>query len=344
MAVVTDSLRVTRRPVMLGVSGLLAGFIVAAAVGIHFSGAVQYVPFVVSLVLFGLPHGALDHLVPARLAGVRPTLRSIATVVALYLILGCAVIGLWFVAPAFAALGFIALTWFHWGQGDLYALVTFTKSSYLNTRGLRALALAVRGGLPMLVPLIAWPELYRHVLGAAAGLFSTAGPLSGGQLSGGALSAGPHSLVGPELAWLSAPGTRVAVAVGFGALVVSYLVLTHRRVKARSIHSAGALGIKNNADSLRAWRVDAAETALLALFFVLVPPILAVGLYFCLWHAVRHILRLGALGHSTLRQFSRDAAPITAISLGMYLVLLSALTLPHVVIVSWMDARQHLWR
>lgn len=66
-----------------------------------------------------------------------------------------------------------------------------------------------------------------------------------------------------------------------------------------------------------------------------------------------------------LRRFARDAAPLTfaavALLAGLYLlapgagasppallalhlVLISALTLPHVVVVSWMDARQGLWR
>ena len=66
-----------------------------------------------------------------------------------------------------------------------------------------------------------------------------------------------------------------------------------------------------------------------------------------------------------LPPFARDVAPLTLAAvaslagiylvvpgvgasppalLALYLVLISALTLPHVVVVSWMDARQGLWR
>jgi Brp/Blh family beta-carotene 15,15'-monooxygenase len=112
---------------------------------------------------------------------------------------------------------------------------------------------------------------------------------------------------------------------------------------------------------------------LLTAFFLVVPPILAVGVYFCFWHSLRHIIRTVLLhdGSTTaldraeiqpvLGQFARDGAPMTAGALvilgvlyllvprapgelsglvGLYLVLIGVLTLPHVVIVSWLDREQ----
>lgn len=331
MAADTDTTPVTRQPILGGVTGLFGAVIVVALAGIHFSDAAQFVPFAASLVLFGLPHGALDHLIASRLAGVPLTRTAVLRVVALYGVLGAFVVGFWFVAPAVAAIAFIALTWFHWGQGDLFALLTFTRADYLNTRFLRVLACVVRGGLPMLVPYEAWPQVYRHVLVGAAGLFSAPAASS--------------------LGWLDAPLPRLSVGLLFAVVTIGYFLLALR-------HST-----RQNRRSLA---VDAAETALLTLFFVSVPPILAVGLYFCLWHALRHILRLGQLTKAAhpFRAFARDALPITVISLlflaavfvavprshgspdallGLYLVALSALTLPHVVIVSGMDTRQNVW-
>ena len=123
--------------------------------------------------------------------------------------------------------------------------------------------------------------------------------------------------------------------------------------------------------------VDAGEVALLWVYFAVVPPILAVGVYFCLWHALRHVARLLlsaedaarelAMGETTaaLGRFARDAAPLTAVSLavfaglwlavpnapgdragylGLYLVGIAVLTLPHVAVVTWMDLRQGVWR
>ena len=57
------------RQLLTPVSVLFVAITVVCAVGVRIPNWVQYVPFALSLVMFGLPHGALDHLVPARLAG-----------------------------------------------------------------------------------------------------------------------------------------------------------------------------------------------------------------------------------------------------------------------------------
>jgi Brp/Blh family beta-carotene 15,15'-monooxygenase len=126
----------------------------------------------------------------------------------------------------------------------------------------------------------------------------------------------------------------------------------------------------------RGWLRDAGEIALLWVFFLLVPPILAIGLYFTLWHALRHIARLVVVDDpgasalaagdylGALARFARDATPATvgallffvglylavptapgdrAGLLGVYLVGIAVLTLPHVAVVTWMDRRQDVW-
>ena len=195
----------------------------------------------------------------------------------------------------------------------------------------------------MLVPLLAFPEAYRVVAGSIVDLFA---PGSVGVLS-----------------WAFEPSFRLLTGVAFALFAAGVLASGYGSAK-----KSGARG---------AWVVDVAETTVLALYFALVPPVLAVGLYFCLWHASRHVARLvlldgksaGALeaGRITpaLVRFARDAAPLTVAALvlllglylavpeasvapssllALYLVLVSALTLPHVVVVSFMDVRQGLWR
>ncbi|MDZ7746558.1 MAG: Brp/Blh family beta-carotene 15,15'-dioxygenase [Halobacteriales archaeon] len=121
------------------------------------------------------------------------------------------------------------------------------------------------------------------------------------------------------------------------------------------------LGVGYRRRTGEGWRRDAGETLLLGAYFLTVPPLLAVGLYFCLWHALRHVGRLAltdelsveafATGDlwTPLRRFARQAAPLTAIALaflgvfdwlvpeppttvegvvGLYLVLIAALTSP----------------
>lgn len=327
---------------------LLPGWVVTAALlvpfalGVSVPPVVQFVPLVASTVFLGLPHGAVDHLAYPRVNGDPITPRAVGVVVAVYAILGgCYAVG-WFLAPLPAFLGFLALTWFHWGQGDLYALLTVADAEHLRTRTQRALTVVVRGGLPMLVPLLAFPDTYRRVARAFVGLFGTASVA--------------------DIAWLFAVDTRLVLAAGFGLLSVGTLAVGFARTEP--------------ADRTP-WLIDAGETLLLVAYFAVVPPILAVGVYFCCWHSARHIARLVLLEDGSqaaladrnpwppLARFAREAAPLTLVSLallgGLYLgvpnrpgdllalvalslVLIAVLTLPHVVIVSWMDLRQAVWR
>ena len=336
----------TGRPLMVAVGGwpawgvvggltIVAAVVPAAGLSASASASVpvwaRYVPLAASLLVFGLPHGAVDHLAPARAAGERPTLRWLLGVGGVYLLLGGAYTALWWVAPAASAVFFVGLTWFHWGQGDLYALDSF-GGFHLGGRLHRVATVLVRGGLPMLVPLLRFPEQYRAVIDAWVALF------------GGSVDA----------VWATAPETRLALGVGFAALTVGTLLVGWR-------HGGG-----------RAWQRDAAETGLLWAFFLLVPPLFAIGVYFCVWHSLRHIARLagvdpaaraafeegGTLG--ALLRTGRDAAPLTAVSIAMiggfalvvgvdtdprtltalYLVFIAVLTLPHVAIVTWMDGAE----
>lgn len=320
---------------------LLSVFTVAFAAGLEVGGWLQYAPFALSLVLFGLPHGAVDHLVPARLYGRRASMGSIAGVFVLYLILAGFYLMLWFISPAAAFGFFIALTWFHWGQGDLYFLAALEPGTKTEPVVLKALTGFLRGGFPMLVPLLAFPDVYRSVAKSIVGLFE------------GDISA---------LEWVFDPVFRGIGGVGFLSILIFVLYWRYLR----SGHHGPA-----------AWRLDALEVGLLTVYFVAVPPILALGLYFCLWHSPRHVARLMLLNGTSaaslekgrvgpaLANFVRDAVPLTGAALALlvglyflvpgasggfagllsvYLVLISALTLPHVIIVCLMDLRQGIWR
>ncbi|WP_076430089.1 Brp/Blh family beta-carotene 15,15'-dioxygenase [Haladaptatus litoreus] len=296
----------------------------------------QYAPLVVSILLFGLPHGAIDHLTIPRARTHSVTTRSLATVGLLYLVLGGAFVAAWFVAPVASFVAFILLTWFHWGQGDLYVLYEMTPKTRLSSVH-RILLVVVHGGLPMLVPLLAFPRIYRRVASLLVGTFRPGGVA--------------------DIEWLFQPEMRLLLGVGFFLLVLATLALDWRR--SRSL-----------------WRIDAVETTLLTVYFAAVPPILAIGVYFCVWHSLRHIARVVCLDDasvrelaegnlkSPLRRFVHDATPLTVGALvllaglavvvpsspattpeavGLYLVFLAALTLPHVVVVTILDRVQGIW-
>jgi Brp/Blh family beta-carotene 15,15'-monooxygenase len=114
------------------------------------------------------------------------------------------------------------------------------------------------------------------------------------------------------------------------------------------------------------------ETSLLLLLFYFTPPLLAVGTYFVAFHSWRHLLRLSALRNQltsneplfrwthSLSQLLLLSIPLTLASLaflrcippfltssfpkgenwvGPYLVLLAVLTLPHAILVGWIDKK-----
>jgi beta-carotene 15,15'-dioxygenase len=117
---------------------------------------------------------------------------------------------------------------------------------------------------------------------------------------------------------------------------------------------------------------EAIEVVLLLALFAVIAPVTAIGVYFITWHAWRHVLRVGAIvapvsSDSQRRaavwlalDYHRHALPLTLVSLGgmfgltmlvgwrdlegligTYLVLLSALTLPHALVIALWEQRAH---
>lgn len=322
-------------PSRAGVAVVAAAF----SIGLTLPERLRYVPLVASIVVIGLPHGAVDHLAVPRARGETPTRRSLARVGLLYLLVGGAYAGLWFLAPSLSVLLFIVMTWAHWGQGDLWPLLSVTGADHLRSGAHRLGTVLVRGGLPMLVPIWFFPGRYRTVVEAIVGRFGVAG-------------AALDPFFDPE--------ARAAVVGGLAILSILVLLLGVLRT-----------------DDLETWAVDSGETGLLWWFFAAVPPVFAIGVYFTVWHSLRHVGRLIATdpdGRTALAaerpfaafaRFAREATPLTLLSLlglvglyvavpdppgdvgefiGLYLVFIAVLTLPHVVVVTAMDAEQGVWR
>ncbi|MEA1931797.1 MAG: Brp/Blh family beta-carotene 15,15'-dioxygenase [Euryarchaeota archaeon] len=304
------------------------------------SRGVQLLPFAVSIVIFGLPHGAVDHLTLPWVYDEPPTRRWLAIVGGLYLLVGLAYAMIWFVAPIAAFALFILITWFHWGQGELHPLVELVDPTHLRTRTARALTVAARGALPMVVPLVAFPEEYRWVAARLVGLFGTV-----------------------DLAVLDpifSPVGRGAAAAVVATLLVASLAVGYRSGEGRE-----------------SWLVDSGELVFLSAYFLVVPPILAIGMFFPCWHSVRHITRLLLLDDaaaarldegelwSALARFGRLATPLTVGALlvfgglalavpvdpgsgpdlfAVYLVGIAVVTAPHVVVVTWLDLTDGVWQ
>jgi Brp/Blh family beta-carotene 15,15'-monooxygenase len=331
------------RHIALLAPGWVALALVGATVAVAGAGSreLQLLPFLASVVLFGLPHGAVDHLVPGRMAD-RITLPQGMVLVGVGYAVAMAAYGLvWWAAPALAAVAFIAVTLLHWGQGDLYTLLRWADCAYYDRRLRRAVAVLLRGSMPMLVPLVGHPAAYGEVLG----VFVT--------VVGGDAAALPPVGATPVRA-------GVVVLLAAGGLLTAWWGLRWAQRHGRWQPVATDLG----------------ELALLSVWFLTVPPILAVGVYFTMWHALRHLGRLAEVSPVTRPALAAgawaravghmlwDALPLTAVSLvgfaavwlllprgptgamsllGFYLVGIAILTVPHVGVVTWMDRRQGIW-
>ena len=260
--------------------------------------------------LLGLPHGAVDHLVPGFRLGWRvPVLAGFA---AGYAVLATAGWLAFRAAPGAALLAFVAVSVWHFGSGE----TAFADLRAGRPVRRRVPAAVVVGTLVLLVPLVRGAEETAAVVAAVV-------PGSDGRLP-------------PEL---------TAVVLG--------VVLPATAVLAVTLLGAGR------------W-LDAAELGVLTALVLVVPPLAAFGVWFGCWHAGRHVARVvaedpgnradlvaGRLGRP-LRRFAGQAAlPTVAVLVVLALLwstadgwrafvatdvpVLAALTLPHVLVVGWLD-------
>ncbi len=279
-------------------------------------------PFLASMAVLGLPHGAIDHWVYFRAYKKPMNAAGLAAFIAFYLIIAVVFYLFWYILPAVAALGFLLLTAYHWGEGDwTYEMVRGDRLGWQF--GL------YRGLLPMAVPLILYPSQYVDVLDAAASATQ-----SGYYLFG--------------FGWMESGVFRLSVL----ALVLFAFIMQYVQVRGRS-------------------RL-VVESCLLFLWFLLLPPLFSIGIYFILWHSLRHIRvaariigppMAGQQATVCWLQFFKLAAPFTVpaliaiavvVSISLektddwltwiagYLVILWCLTWPHAILVN-LSVKQHLF-
>jgi Brp/Blh family beta-carotene 15,15'-monooxygenase len=292
----------------------------------------QMVGYLIGMVALNLPHGGYEHFENLRHRRVSFSLRYVG----LYLTFLAAFIGLFFVAPG-AALGLAFTTAvIKGGHGGLKVMDVFGGTGHLRAAWQRALAVVVRGGAIMLVPLLAWPGVYIQFSTYMVRIFGDTGTL-------------------PLTAHLSS--VQLLVAIVYGSAVALHL---------------GA-GLYRSGGSA-AWRTDCAETVLLIAYFAFVPMMLAVGLYFPFWYTLRQTARTTAIASDTptpnrlsiprtwatmvlgaLATFALLAAlyvlvpnPLGGASLlagavSFYTVFVCILALPHIVVGDWLDRARGIW-
>jgi Brp/Blh family beta-carotene 15,15'-monooxygenase len=307
---------------------LLAGWLLAPAALEH----LVYLPLLVSTVLLGIPHGALDHRVPGRLGWAwsrRPVLVWLYLLG--YALLAAVTLWLWRLAPGVVFWGFLLASLLHWGQGDLHYLET-TQGRRRSGPWSALLTLLARGSLPILLPLLVFPEWFGRLAAGVRQVF------------------GLPSLNGPLL---TGPQT-VALTAGLAVLLLAYVAdtLVSSRAPRQELGETGLL--------LAVFALVPAPLSI-GVYFSL----------WHAWRHLGRLLALPsgprASGHRTgkagVLRLALDLLPITVVALGLlaalyfwaaprvqntetfaalYLALIAALTLPHALLVALMDlpARQ----
>lgn len=262
-----------------------------------------------------------------------------ARYVGLYLLAVAAFVALFFAAPVVGLTVAIAVAVTKGGHGGLRVLDALVGTGHLRTGPQRALAAFVRGGTVMIVPMYFWPGDFAAFSTFMVDIFRP----------------GAYAAVAPHFPTVrSLWGGVFAVAVGAHV----------------------ALGFARR-EGLSTWLVDVGETALLILYFALVPVVIAVGLYFPLWYSMRQSARveairdelpspdpestpslhavviafvLGAIATFGLAALVATLAPNPLSTndplvsgVAFFSVFISIIALPHVVVGSWLDTDRGIW-
>jgi len=227
---------------------LTVAFAAVAVAGVGIPLRAQMVVYLVGMVALNLPHGGYEHFENLRRR--RPSFRW--RYVGAYLLCIAAFVGLFVVAPVAGLALALTVAMVKGGLGGLHVLDATSGTEHLRTRPQRLLAVAVRGGAVMLVPIVFHPTTFHAFSSLMVGLVES-----------GALQ--------PYADYFDL--TRSVIAGGYGLALLAHVGLGYARGGGRS------------------WAIDAGESVLLAAYFAAVPVLIAVGLYFPLWYSARQVAR-----------------------------------------------------
>ncbi len=271
-----------------------------------------------SALLFGLPHGAYDFwILFDSTCRKHRSFRALFGLLTTYLTLAAAVVVVWYFLPGIILIGFLALTAWHFGSGDAI-WETENQSDWF------------------------WNSLSR-------GLLVMSAPLAFYQSESGLV-----------LARLNANSAKILLAIAPYTLTIGITLIV--------INNFAAF-FRDSKTPIINRLLTLSEALFLLTFFRLTTPLLAVTIYLIGVHSWRHLLRLELYEQNQqafnrqnlwklIYRFHRRALPVTLVSLiglglifwllhlhvsdfanytSAYLVLLSALTLPHAALITWTE-------
>ncbi|MCA1800986.1 MAG: Brp/Blh family beta-carotene 15,15'-dioxygenase [Rhodothermaceae bacterium] len=265
--------------------------------------------------VIGIPHGAVDHVVAADLYGMRQRVTDHLLFYSSYLLVMLLVGLLWLFYPLVGMVLFLLISVYHFGQADMVALVQPASP-------FSALFSWSRGLMVITAIIFTDPYVCLPIIEAAIRM-------------------------SPE--WLSSLYQYSSIILV--AAVVQYYAIV------LIVLSLGAL----NVSRLR----FLGDSLLLTALLVLTHPLIGFAFYFALWHSMGHVQEMISFfrdngRHVTIWSFYRLALPFTLVSLfglsvlffvqrtysvgnemiSLLFILISVLTLPHMIIVDRMFARK----
>ena len=246
---------------------------------------------------------------------------ALAAGIAAYLFLAALVMAGWFLAPFAVFLGFILLTWIHWGLGDLWWSWQ-RDPAYFTSRFHRVIFMLWRGALPILLPLVVAPQIYRQVAESICQLFST---------------------TGRDLYWMDAITIRAIIMTCVLGLGLGETLFANGKSATRLLNA------------VEGWVLFSGFVLLpplpaVGFYFVFWHGLRHVQRLMKTEHlsflrfarrsapaTLAALVLLAVLGCALLRQKPPSKF------LGVYLALIATLTVPHSAVVTWMDRRARLY-
>lgn len=294
---------------------LLGAVAVLAVVPEALTGPIAWTVLAVGL-LIGLPHGAVDHLVPEWTLGRDLPRSTLAAILAAYVAVAALAFGLLLVQPLLAASLFLIVSVLHFGAGD----VEFLEASGSLRRWQRPVAVLAFGLPPVALPIAVHAASARPVL---VGLAPELGVLTAPTVRITGLVATLVLVV--TTAWFLARQGRGRAGLDLAVLCAAFVLAPPLVAFAAYFggwHAARHIARLLALDPRNAGDLAAGSTARPLLRFAraaLLPTLVSVTVLLGLWW--------GAGGVEGL--------------VAAHLGLLVALTMPHVAVVSWLDRRRH---
>ena len=272
---------------------------------------IRYPVLTLAMITVGIPHGAVDHIISADLYNLSNSIADQALFYLPYLALMLLMGVIWYLSPPVGFCIFLACTIYHFGQADLFYLsVSSTLKNLLYlSRGFMIISLLI-----FVNPQVSFP-----IMETIAGL----------NLPMDAFI--PFSIY---IGWLMA----LQHILFLGTVAIIY----------------------DNQHSTSPW-YPVVDSFLIAALFLFSEPIIAFAVYFSCWHSIGHVKELKDFfikqGRNwSITEFYKQSWLFTAISiaglaflywfntafgselqmLALLFILISALTLPHMIVVELM--------